>query len=190
MFEIFLAVVCFGLGLWLGWSAGVTNGTERFRSRVGQWLHETAMEQGELFARHGLRGGTAEDGRLGISATGALVVNMEDLLEQLARSDACARTCEGEAHAEFLDEADISSEPRQEVRLVPSTPLAALIGPDAITSTEACKRIFEYAEAKGLRHGSRDIRCDAAMQTAFGVESCDLFQLTKLVRDQLSNSGA
>lgn len=29
MFEVFLAVTAFGLGLWLGWSAGVEHGEER-----------------------------------------------------------------------------------------------------------------------------------------------------------------
>jgi chromatin remodeling complex protein RSC6 len=75
--------------------------------------------------------------------------------------------------------------------VVPSTHLAAIIGPEAIPRTEATKKIWEYIKCHNLQDvtNRRNINADDKLRPLFGdKEQVSMFELTKLVSNHLTKS--
>ena len=71
--------------------------------------------------------------------------------------------------------------------LTPSAELAAVIGSEAVPSTEVTKRIWDYIKKNDLQNHSnrRNIRADAKLRPIFGKDEVSMFELTKLVNAHL-----
>ena len=74
--------------------------------------------------------------------------------------------------------------------LQPSRQLAALLGSSAaLTRGEAVSGLWAYARARALNDG-RGMRCDAAMQGAFGVRSMTMFEVSGHLSGHLTSTGS
>ncbi|MFZ2299428.1 MAG: DNA topoisomerase III [Burkholderiales bacterium RIFCSPLOWO2_12_FULL_64_99] len=72
--------------------------------------------------------------------------------------------------------------------LTPSPLLAAVIGATPLPRTEVTKKIWEYIKAHNLQDAAnkRNINADAKLKPIFGKDQVTMFELTKLVSQQLS----
>lgn len=72
--------------------------------------------------------------------------------------------------------------------LTPSPLLAAVIGATPLPRTEVTKKIWEYIKANNLQapENKRNINADAKLKPIFGKDQVTMFELTKLVSQQLS----
>lgn len=74
--------------------------------------------------------------------------------------------------------------------LQPSRQLAVLLGSSAaLTRGEAVSGLWSYARARALNDG-RGMRCDAAMQSAFGVRSMTMFEVSGHLSGHLTSTGS
>lgn len=72
--------------------------------------------------------------------------------------------------------------------LTVSKELEAVVGKGPLPRSEVVKKLWEYIKSKGLQDSKnkRVINADAALEKVFGVKSCDMFQMTKLVSAHLT----
>ena len=72
--------------------------------------------------------------------------------------------------------------------LTPSPLLAAVIGTTAMPRTEVTKKVWEYIKKHNLQDAAnkRNINADAKLKPIFGKDQVTMFELTKLVSQQLS----
>jgi chromatin remodeling complex protein RSC6 len=72
--------------------------------------------------------------------------------------------------------------------MTPSAELAAVIGSTPLPRTEVTKKIWEYIKANNLQDAAnkRNINADAKLKPIFGKDQVTMFELTKLVSQQLS----
>lgn len=72
--------------------------------------------------------------------------------------------------------------------LTPSPLLAAVIGADPLPRTEVTKKVWEYIKKHDLQDAAnkRNINADAKLKPIFGKDQVTMFELTKLVSQQLS----
>lgn len=144
MFEVFLAVAAFGLGLWLGWSAGVEHGEERI-------LKGSSRSHGSNFAA------------------------------------VRASQSQAEGWGQFRKQAVVLAQDREDSPRAPSEKLAALIGPEPITTAEAYNKVLAYAEANNVpmcTDGSMGF--DGPMRLAFVAPWAHPIGLASLIDRQLS----
>jgi hypothetical protein len=74
--------------------------------------------------------------------------------------------------------------------LRPSPELAVLLGSRTpLTRGDAVSGLWAYAKARRLNEG-RSMRCDAAMERAFGVQSLTMFQVTGALSSHLTSTGS
>ena len=71
--------------------------------------------------------------------------------------------------------------------LTPSTALAAVVGKAALPRTEVVKKVWEYIKANNLQDAAnrRMINADAKLKAVLGKDQVSMFELTKLVNDNL-----
>ena len=69
-----------------------------------------------------------------------------------------------------------------------SPALAAVIGDKPLPRTEVTKKVWEYIKANNLQDAAnkRNINADAKLKPIFGKDQVTMFELTKLVSQQLS----
>lgn len=72
--------------------------------------------------------------------------------------------------------------------LTPSPALAAVIGAGALPRTEVTKKVWEYIKQHNLQDAAnkRNINADAKLKPIFGKDQVTMFELTKLISQQLS----
>ncbi|MFN3887823.1 MAG: SWIB/MDM2 domain-containing protein [Aquabacterium sp.] len=72
--------------------------------------------------------------------------------------------------------------------LTPSPLLAAVIGKDPLPRTEVTKKVWDYIKAHKLQDeaNKRNINADAKLKPIFGKDQVTMFELTKLISNQLS----
>ena len=74
--------------------------------------------------------------------------------------------------------------------LTPSPLLAAVIGASPLPRTEVTKKVWDYIKANNLQDAAnkRNINADAKLKPIFGKDQVTMFELTKLISNQLQNS--
>lgn len=72
--------------------------------------------------------------------------------------------------------------------LTPSPALAAVIGDKPLPRTEVTKKVWEYIKKHNLQDAAnkRNINADAKLQAIFKKPQVSMFEMTKLISDQLS----
>lgn len=72
--------------------------------------------------------------------------------------------------------------------LTPSAALAAVVGSKPLPRTEVVKQLWVYIKAHKLQDdkNKRNINADAKLKPIFGKDQVTMFELTKLVSQQLS----
>ena len=72
--------------------------------------------------------------------------------------------------------------------LTPSPALAAVIGAGALPRTEVTKKVWDYIKQHNLQDAAnkRNINADAKLKPIFGKDQVAMFELTKLISQQLS----
>lgn len=72
--------------------------------------------------------------------------------------------------------------------LTPSSALAAVVGSAALPRTEVVSKLWTYIKKHGLQDAAnkRNINADAKLKPIFGKDQVTMFELTKLVSQQLS----
>ena len=72
--------------------------------------------------------------------------------------------------------------------LAPNAKLAAVIGDKASPRTEIVKKIWEYIKKNGLqdKKNKRMINADAKLKPLFGKDQVSMFDLAKIVNDNIS----
>ena len=72
--------------------------------------------------------------------------------------------------------------------LTPSAELAAVVGSKPLPRTEVIKKLWDYIKAQKLQdeNNKRNINADAKLKPIFGKDQVTMFELTKLVSQQLS----
>ena len=72
--------------------------------------------------------------------------------------------------------------------LTPSPLLAAVIGAAPLPRTEVTKKVWEYIKKHNMQDAAnkRNINADAKLKPIFGQDQVTMFELTKLVSQQLS----
>ncbi len=72
--------------------------------------------------------------------------------------------------------------------LTPSAALAAVIGDKPLPRTEVTKKVWEYIKKHNLQDAAnkRNINADAKLQPIFKKAQVSMFEMTKLISDQLS----
>ncbi|AWI52329.1 DNA topoisomerase III [Aquabacterium olei] len=72
--------------------------------------------------------------------------------------------------------------------LTPSPLLAAVIGKDPLPRTEVTKKVWDYIKQHKLQDeaNKRNINADAKLKPIFGKDQVTMFELTKLISNQLS----
>ncbi|MFW9616126.1 SWIB/MDM2 domain-containing protein [Aquabacterium sp.] len=72
--------------------------------------------------------------------------------------------------------------------LTPSPALAAVIGAGALPRTEVTKKVWDYIKQHNLQDAAnkRNINADAKLKPIFGKDQVTMFELTKLISQQLS----
>eukprot|EP01043_Picozoa_sp_COSAG02_P007481 COSAG02_NODE_224_length_28285_cov_39.533066_10_plen_295_part_00 len=74
--------------------------------------------------------------------------------------------------------------------LTPSCELAVLLGSSsALTRGDAVSGLWTYARDHGLNDG-REMRCDAAMRNAFGVDKMTMFEVSRHLSAHLTSTGS
>jgi upstream activation factor subunit UAF30 len=72
--------------------------------------------------------------------------------------------------------------------LTPSPALAAVIGADPLPRTEVTKKVWEYIKKHNLQDAAnkRNINADDKLKVIFKKAQVSMFEMTKLISDQLS----
>ncbi|MEY8878665.1 MAG: SWIB/MDM2 domain-containing protein [Leptothrix sp. (in: b-proteobacteria)] len=72
--------------------------------------------------------------------------------------------------------------------LKPSAALAAVVGKEPLPRTEVTKKIWEYIKQHNLQDAAnkRMINADAKLKKIFGKDQVSMFEMTKLISNQLS----
>jgi chromatin remodeling complex protein RSC6 len=72
--------------------------------------------------------------------------------------------------------------------LKPSAALAAVVGKEPLPRTEVTKKIWEYIKKHNLQDAAnkRMINADAKLKKIFGKDQVSMFEMTKLISNQLS----
>jgi chromatin remodeling complex protein RSC6 len=72
--------------------------------------------------------------------------------------------------------------------LQPSAALAAVVGKEPLPRTEVTKKIWEYIKKHNLQDAAnkRMINADAKLKKVFGKDQVSMFEMTKLISNQLS----
>ncbi|TBO30287.1 hypothetical protein EYS42_11385 [Aquabacterium lacunae] len=72
--------------------------------------------------------------------------------------------------------------------LTPSAALAAVIGDKPLPRTEVTKKVWEYIKKHNLQDAAnkRNINADAKLKVIFKKDQVSMFEMTKLISDQLS----
>ncbi|MDQ5897770.1 MAG: hypothetical protein QG612_1856 [Pseudomonadota bacterium] len=72
--------------------------------------------------------------------------------------------------------------------MTPSADLAAVIGKTAVPRTEVTKKVWEYIKQHNLQDpaNKRMINADAKLKKIFKKDQVSMFEMTKLISDQLS----
>ena len=72
--------------------------------------------------------------------------------------------------------------------MTPSKDLAAVIGKAAMPRTEVTKKVWEYIKQHNLQDpaNKRMINADAKLKKIFKKDQVSMFEMTKLISDQLS----
>lgn len=72
--------------------------------------------------------------------------------------------------------------------LTPSPALAAIIGAQPLPRTEVTKKVWEYIKKHNLQDAAnkRNINADDKLKVIFKKPQVTMFELTKLISDQLS----
>ena len=72
--------------------------------------------------------------------------------------------------------------------LTPSADLAKVVGAKPLPRTEVVKQIWVYIKKHNLQDAAnkRNINADAKLKPIFGKDQVTMFELTKLVSQQLS----
>ena len=72
--------------------------------------------------------------------------------------------------------------------LTPSPLLAAVIGAAPLPRTEVTKKVWDYIKQHNLQDAAnkRNINADAKLKPIFGKDQVTMFELTKLISQQLS----
>ncbi len=72
--------------------------------------------------------------------------------------------------------------------MTPSKDLAAVIGKTAVPRTEVTKKVWEYIKKNNLQDAAnkRMINADAKLKKIFKKGQVSMFEMTKLISDQLS----
>ncbi|MDR0276177.1 MAG: SWIB/MDM2 domain-containing protein [Burkholderiaceae bacterium] len=72
--------------------------------------------------------------------------------------------------------------------LTPSPALAAVIGAKPQPRTEVTKKVWDYIKANKLQDSvnKRNINADAKLRSIFGKSQVSMFEMTKLISQQLS----
>ena len=72
--------------------------------------------------------------------------------------------------------------------LTPSAALAAVIGDKPLPRTEVTKKVWEYIKKHNLQDATnkRNINADAKLKVIFKKDQVSMFEMTKLISDQLS----
>ena len=72
--------------------------------------------------------------------------------------------------------------------LTPSPALAAVIGAAPLPRTEVTKKVWEYIKKHNLQDAAnkRNINADEKLKPIFGKPQVTMFELTKLISQQLS----
>jgi chromatin remodeling complex protein RSC6 len=72
--------------------------------------------------------------------------------------------------------------------LQPSAALAAVVGKEPLPRTEVTKKVWEYIKKHNLQDAAnkRMINADAKLKKIFGKDQVSMFEMTKLISNQLS----
>jgi chromatin remodeling complex protein RSC6 len=72
--------------------------------------------------------------------------------------------------------------------MTPSTLLAPVVGKDPLPRTEVTKKVWEYIKQHNLQDpaNKRMINADKKLQAIFGKDQVSMFEMTKLISNQLS----
>ena len=72
--------------------------------------------------------------------------------------------------------------------LTPSAALAAVIGDKPLPRPEVTKKVWEYIKKHNLQDAAnkRNINADAKLKVIFKKDQVSMFEMTKLISDQLS----
>ena len=72
--------------------------------------------------------------------------------------------------------------------LTPSAALAAVVGKDPLPRTEIISKLWVYIKANNLQDAAnkRMINADAKLKKIFKKDQVSMFEMTKLISDQLS----
>ena len=72
--------------------------------------------------------------------------------------------------------------------MTPSAALAAIVGAAALPRTEVTKKVWEYIKKHDLQDSAnrRNINADAKLKPIFKKDQVSMFEMTKLISDQLS----
>jgi chromatin remodeling complex protein RSC6 len=72
----------------------------------------------------------------------------------------------------------------------PSKELAEIVGPEPLARTEITKRIWDYIKKHNLQNpaNKREIVADEKLERIFGAKSVNMFEMTKLINQHLSDS--
>lgn len=71
--------------------------------------------------------------------------------------------------------------------MTPSPNLAAVIGSEAVPRTEVTKRVWDYIKQHNLQDpaNKRNINADAKLKLVFGKDQVSMFEMTKLISNNL-----
>ena len=72
--------------------------------------------------------------------------------------------------------------------LTPSPALAAIVGAEPLPRTEVTKKVWEYIKKHDLQDAAnrRNINADDKLKVIFKKAQVSMFEMTKLISDQLS----
>ena len=72
--------------------------------------------------------------------------------------------------------------------MTPSAALAAIVGTGSLPRTEVTKKVWEYIKKNNLQDAAnkRMINADAKLKKIFKKDQVSMFEMTKLISDQLS----
>jgi upstream activation factor subunit UAF30 len=72
--------------------------------------------------------------------------------------------------------------------LTPSPALAAIVGAEPLPRTEVTKKVWEYIKKHNLQDAAnkRNINADDKLKVIFKKAQVSMFEMTKLISDQLS----
>ncbi|MEJ7807557.1 MAG: SWIB/MDM2 domain-containing protein [Telluria sp.] len=190
--EFFVVLLVFG-ALWLGYQSGTESGRKGLLDAQSRTIAAALNSENDFFNTFGMHGQYLLDGLddLQYSNLNFVIVKYSDLqrLRERSNEEYIDEDDSPNVHApheidEILCEADCESEQLR----VPSNHLAAIVGVQPISHSEAIRSVWVYIEENGLRgeRSTQHFDCDSRLFALTGVKSCTLFLISRVVGENLS----